>query len=58
MVSNGDTNLCNKRVVGEVLFGSDFAIMCASHIAYLFVCVCVKDKTWLFFIAHCFKAVT
>jgi len=41
MVSNDDTNLCDKSVVGEELFGSDFAIMCISHIAYLFICLCV-----------------
>jgi len=41
MVSNDDTNLCDKSVVGEELFGIDFAIMCTSHITYLFVCVCV-----------------
>jgi len=40
MVSNDDTNLCNRSVVGEELFGSDFAIMCISHIACLFLCVC------------------
>jgi len=41
MVSNDDTSLCDKSVVGEELFCSDFAIMCISHIAYLCVCVCV-----------------
>ena len=41
MVSNDDTNLCNRSVVGEELFGSDFAIMCISHIACLFLCVCL-----------------
>lgn len=46
MVSNDDTNLCDKNVVGEELFGSDFAIMCISHIAYLFIClrVCVCER--------------
>lgn len=41
MVSNDDTNLCDKSIDGEELFGSDFAIMCISHIAYLFICLCV-----------------
>ena len=47
MVSNDDTNLCDKSVVGEELFGIDFAIIYISHIAYLFVCVfvcvCVRE---------------
>lgn len=41
MVSNDDTSQRDRSVVGEEILCSDFAIMYVSHIADLFVFVCV-----------------